>query len=64
MAASDTERKIIGRTFFKGEPVEIVGRGLILGKEYYDIRFRDGKTRTVPADACSADAGIAKNKKQ
>lgn len=47
--------EIIGYTTYKGEPVTIVGRGRILGQEYYDIRFEDGKTRTVPAMACSAD---------
>lgn len=62
MGSKDTERKEIGKTYFKGEPVTIVGRGRILGKEYYDIRFKDGKIRTVPADACSADNDNANKK--
>ena len=60
MGSKDTERKEIWTTYFKGEPVTIVGRGRILGKEYYDIRFKDGKIRTVPADACSAENDKAK----
>ena len=60
---TDPEREIIGTTFYKGEPVAIVGRGRILGQEFYDIRFKDGKTRTVPALACSAEDANANNKK-
>ena len=54
MGSKDTERQVIGTTYFQGELVTIMGRGRILGKEYYEIRFQNGNTRTVPADACSA----------
>ncbi len=62
MPSNDTEREIIGYTNYKGQPVAIVGRGRILGSEYYDIRFEDGTTRTVPALACDADDANAKNR--
>lgn len=62
MPSNDTERPVIGTTFYKGEPVTIIGRGRILGSEYYDIRFEDGTTRTVPAMACDADDANAKNR--
>ena len=63
MDSKDTERTVIGTTYFKGEPVTIVGRGKILGKEYYDIRFKDGKIRTVPADACDPFANQKQQKR-
>jgi len=53
---SSTERKVLFHTWYQGrEYVEVVGNAVIYGKTYYEIRFEDGKTKTVPASMCKTN---------
>lgn len=55
MASNTTERRPIGKTYYNGELVTLVSRAKVLGREYYEIRFPNGKIRTVLASECSAE---------
>ena len=56
MASSDPKPKPKMMTWYQGKIfVEILGRAVIFGKEYYDILLPTGQRKTVPANQCQKE---------
>ena len=49
--ASNSERKALHHATYKGnEIIEVLGYSIVYGKTYAEIRFQDGRTKSVPSE--------------